>query len=128
MSGLAIEDMEGDAFRGRGGGVKRDRANYSPILITPFQFARGAMASPFLKQPEHSTPGAIDTFPFEGNGRASLTLLVAETARFAHSGYPHAGRIRWSSTPIQSTCGFELIARVDVPSGSKGEPKAAVER
>ena len=47
--------------------------------------------SPFLKQPEHSTPGAIDTFPFGGNGRHPSRLLVARAARFAHPGYAHAG-------------------------------------
>src|SRR6267143_6227001 len=36
--------------------------------------------SPFLKQPEHSTPGAIDTFPFGGNGRHPSRLLVARAA------------------------------------------------
>jgi hypothetical protein len=43
MSGLAVQDVKGDAIsRGRGC-EERDRARHSPILRTPFQFARAAM-------------------------------------------------------------------------------------
>jgi hypothetical protein len=49
MSGLSVENMEGDAFRGRGGGVKRDRANYVADPYNAFPVCAWSHGQPVLK-------------------------------------------------------------------------------